>query len=297
MDTERLREFRVIVDAGSFKAAAAELGIAANVLSTRFSSFENSLGTKLIERSSHRFELTSAGRVLYKRADELLRNYASIITGMSNIHNSSFRSLKLQLCAQAMPMELGPYLDNYCRRYPNLFLGLYDENTCRIREGIISGEIDLSFAVGRKDDFKDIPGRMVINEFPRLKVHVPDDHRLAAKDEIRFRDLSGETFILYPKMRETFTRDLHKSLLDQSGIEYSIYEESHSPFFYDLLVPVGKGVSLWSWNFRSAPNSTLLTIKDPGYEVYMYMLYDPESSNPTVEHFVNGYIEFREGRK
>ena len=297
MDTERLREFRTIVEAGSFRNAAEELGIAPSVLSTRFRSFENSLGLNLIDRNAHLFELTSAGKILYRKSDELLRSYNGILTGMSNIHNTAFRSLKLQLCAQTMPMELGPFLDRYCREYPNLFLGLYDENTCRIYEGIRSGEIDIAFAVGRKDDFADFAGREVITEFPRLKVHVAEDHRLASKSEVWFRELSGETFILYPNMLESFTRDLHKSLLDQSGIDYTLYDESHSPYFYDLLVPVGKGISLWSWNLRSAPNTTLLTIRDPGYETYMYMLYNPGSSNPAVRNFTEGFLEFRKGRQ
>ena len=297
MDTDRLREFKVIADSGSFKEAASRLGVAPNVLSTRFRAFENSLGTTLIHRNAHSFELTSSGRVLYERSGELLRQYDAIINNMCSVRDSSYRRLKLQLCAQSMPVELGPYLDKYCRQYPSLFLGLYDENTCRIREGLQSGKIDIVFAVGRDTDFVDIPGRIRVHTFPKLKVHVPDDHPLASQRSIWFRELDGETFVLYPKMLEHFTRDLQKSILDKSGINYEIYDESHSPFFYDLLVPVGKGISLWSWNFRSAPNTSLLTIKDADYATYMYMLYDPDSSNPTVMHFIDGFLSFRESRK
>ena len=216
---------------------------------------------------------------------------------MQSIQGTSFLSLRLMLCAQTMAADLGPFLDRYSRRYPTLFLGLYDENTCTIREGLKSGEIDIAFAVGREEDFTDISGRMVLNVYPKMKVHVPNDHRLAKERRVRFCDLSGETFIPYPKMRETFTHDLHLSMLEQSGIHYHIYEEDCSPFFYDLLVPIGKGIRLWNWTDRLAPNSTLLTIEDPGYQTCLYLLYDTESENKTIEHFIHNFLEFRKERR
>lgn len=297
MDMDRLSEFLIIAEERSFKTAAKRLGVAPNVLSTRFGAFEKSLGTALFDRSAHRFELTESGRSLLKSAREILSSYENTLSSLRSVRGASFRSLRLQLCAQTMPAELGPFLDQYCRRYPTLFLDLYDENNCRIREGLRSGEIDVSFAVGRADDFEDISGRIVVNDFPMMKVHVPNDHRLAKKKDIRFQELSGETLILYPRMTDPFTRELQRSLLDQSGIDYRVYEENCSPFFHDLLVPVGRGIRLWNWNIRVAPNTTLLTIRDPGYETFLYMLYRQDSENETVSHFVNAFMDFRKERR
>lgn len=297
MDLDRLSEFIIIAEEGSFKSAAARLGVAPNVLSTRFRSFEQSLGAELFERDAHHFALTENGRSLLKHAKGLLDSYDKMRVSMQSIQGASFRSLRLMLCAQTMAADLGPFLDRYCRRYPTLFLGLYDENTCNIREGLQSGEIDIAFAVGRENDFTDISGRMALNEFPKMKVHVPNDHRLAKAHSVSFDELSGETFILYPKMRESFTRDLQFSMLEQSGIAYQIYDEDYSPFFYDLLVPVGKGIRLWNWTDRLAPNSKLITIRDAGYETCLYMLYHTDTENETVLHFIKSFTEFRKGRR
>lgn len=297
MDLDRLSEFMIIAEEKSFKSAAARLGVVPNVLSTRFRGFEQSLGAELFERDAHHFELTESGQSLMKHAKGLLDSYDKMRISMQSIQGASFRSLRLMLCAQTMAADLGPFLDRYCRRYPTLFLGLYDENTCDIREGLQSGEIDIAFAVGREDDFTDISGRVILNDYPKMKVHVPNDHRLAKAHSVSFSELSGETFILYPKMREPFTRDLQLSMLEQSGISYQIYEEDYSPFFYDLLVPVGKGIRLWNWADRLAPNSKLITIQDAGYEAYLYMLYHTDTENETVSHFIKGFTEFRKGRK
>lgn len=297
MDLERLSEFITLAEAGSIKSAAAELGLAPNVLSTRLKSFENSLGTTLIERNAHTFRLTDSGRILIKDARDILDSYGRAITSLSEIRGTSFKRLKIMLCAQTMPMDLGIYLDIYCREHSELFLGLYDENSCRIRSGLQSGAADIVFAIGRENDFEDIEGRIVLSSYPKMRVHIPNDHRLAGRRSIRFSELSGETFILYPNMTETHTRDLQYSMLEQAGIRFDIYQEDYSPFFYDLLVPIGCGVRPWNWTERQAPNSSLVTISDEGYETYMYMLFDPSGTNGTVGHFINSFLKFREERR
>ena len=297
MDLERLKEFTLIAEEKSFKTAAERMNLAPNVLSTRFSDFEKKLGVKLIERNAHHFGLTGRGKILFRHAKELLESYENLCVSMQRIQGNTFRSLRLMLCAQTMASELGPFLDRYCRNYPKMFLGLYDDNTCTIREGLQTGTIDIAFAVGRRHDFEDIPGKMIVGEFPEMKVHVPNDHRLAKARSIHFSDLNGETVILYPKMKESFTRDLQLSMLKQSGIDFRIYEEDSSPFFFDMLVPIGKGIRLWNWTDRMAPNTTLLTIDDPGYETCMFLLYNPQTENEAALHFIRAFLAFRGGRR
>lgn len=296
MDLHRLYEFTVIAEEGSFKSAAERLKVASNVLSTRFRGFENSVGTTLINRNAHKFELTQSGKTLLQKAPQMLDAYDRLRTSMDHIKGRTFKSLRIMLCGQMLPMELGPFLDLYCRQYPSMFLGMYDENRCMIREGLLSGEIDVAFAVGREGDFADISGRVLLHRFPKLKVHVPLDHRLAKRQKVTFKDLSGETFILFPRMQDPCIRDLQQSLLDQSGIKYRVYEDDGSPFFCDLLVPVGKGIRLWNWSEHLAPNTVMLTIDEKGYETCAYMLYNKEGVNEAAEHFIGKFLEFREGR-
>ena len=297
MDLERLSEFVALTEEGSFKQAAKRMELAPNVLSTRFAAFERSLGVKLIDRNAHSFELTEAGKHLQQDAKALLGSYEQTLVSMQSLGGASFRNLRLQLCAQTMASELGPFLDIYCRRHPTLFLDLYDENSCEIREGLHSGMVDISFAVGREGDFQDISGRVPINRFPKMRVHLPSDHRLARRQSLCFADLKEETFILYPNMRESWTRQLQLSMLEQAGIPFRVYEENCSPFFFDLLVPVGKGIRLWNWTDRTAPNSVLLTLEDDGYETFLYMLYDTQTENKTTLHFVERFLRFRKERR
>lgn len=297
MDLERLREFMVIAEEKSFKKAAVRLDIAPNVLSTRMRAFEDSLNTRLIRRAKNGVELTETGKAVLPNIYLLLRSYTHVTDSLHDLKNHTFHSLHLQFCSHLVASELGPYLDNFCRRHPQMALDIYDENECQIRGGLKAGKVDIAFVVCREHDFKDISGRIPLSYFPTMYVYLPVDHALANEKLIHFSDLSGETFILYPKMLESWTRDLQFSILEQSKIDYQIYEETTSPYFFDLLVPIGKGIRLWNWREEAAPNTVLVPLADKGYETYLYMLYDADTVNPAVALFINGFLEYRKNRK
>lgn len=296
MDLERLKEFIIITEEQSLKKAAERIGVSSSTLSARYSAFEKSLNVKLLDRNPHKLELTSAGKLFLKDAKDILRSYDKAVEYLHDENKEAYHSLRLMICSQVLAPELGPFLDIYCRRYPQMFLELYDENTCTITEGLTYGRTDIVFTIGRKEEYLDISGRLIITHFPEMNILVPTDHRLAAKPHVQFSDLSGETFILYPKMKEGCIRNLQLSILEQSGIEYGIYKETCSPYFYPLLVPIGKGIRLWNWTTHTQPNTKLIPVKDRGYDTYMYLLYNEQTKNKAAIDFINSFMNFRKER-
>lgn len=297
MDLKRLQEFVIVSEEGSFKKAADRLGIAPNVLSTRMHMFEKSLNTQLLKRVRNSLELTEAGKALLPNAEMLLKSYTHATDSLNDLKDHVFQSLHLQFCSHMMASELGPYLDIFCRRHPQLILDIYDENTCQIRGGLKTGKVDISFVICRKCDFEDISGRVALSYYPNMYIHLPVDHALANEKKVCFSDLSGETFILYHKMADPWIRNLQISILEQAKIDYQVYTESCSPLFQDLLVPIGKGIRLWNWREDIAPNTVLIPIIDKGYDTYLYMLYDTNTTNPAVIPFINGFLQFRSKKK
>src|SRR6187402_1836030 len=75
MDTRRLRYFVQIVDSGSITRAAAVSGVAQPALSQQLAILENDLMVRLLERSVSGVTPTAAGRILYARAQAILRQF------------------------------------------------------------------------------------------------------------------------------------------------------------------------------------------------------------------------------
>ncbi|MBO7739504.1 MAG: LysR family transcriptional regulator, partial [Oscillospiraceae bacterium] len=88
MDIGRIEEFAVLVQQGSFRLAAEELGISPALLSNHINLLEKRLGTKLLERSAHSLRLTEEGKRFLAEAKELSQEYRQMIDSIGSISES-----------------------------------------------------------------------------------------------------------------------------------------------------------------------------------------------------------------
>lgn len=68
-----LLEFVCVVEAGSFSAAARQLGMSKAYISQRVSQLEDRLGTRLLQRTTRKLSLTDSGKVYFRYAQEIVR--------------------------------------------------------------------------------------------------------------------------------------------------------------------------------------------------------------------------------
>ena len=72
MDLNRIAVFAQVVEAGSFTAAAAALGVRKSSVSRSVAALEEALGIRLLQRTTRRLSLTDAGAAYYARARDAL---------------------------------------------------------------------------------------------------------------------------------------------------------------------------------------------------------------------------------
>src|SRR5690554_8233443 len=73
MDTQALKAFIAVVEAGSFSAAADSLHLTQPAVTKRIQGLESQLGTPLFDRFQRRIVLTEAGRLLLPHAQAALQ--------------------------------------------------------------------------------------------------------------------------------------------------------------------------------------------------------------------------------
>ena len=76
LELDALRVFSAVVGAGSFSAAAKQLGRAQSAVSYIVRELEAKLGSNLFDRSGYRPRLTPAGQLLLPRIERLLQDAA-----------------------------------------------------------------------------------------------------------------------------------------------------------------------------------------------------------------------------
>ncbi|RSX52628.1 LysR family transcriptional regulator [Bifidobacterium callimiconis] len=195
MELKALRNFITVVDEEGVTAAADVLHVSQPTLSRQIKELENELGTTLFTRGtrSRTLELTSEGRLLYRRAKEITeladRTATEIavreeVTG--DIHISAAQSVVMRTVAKAM-VRLHD-------KHPRVRVHLHDGYGVNITERLNNGLADFGVLVQPTDmshyDFLPLPGGDPMGLLMRR------NHELATHDRITAGDIKGVPVIV-----------------------------------------------------------------------------------------------------
>lgn len=292
MDLDRLAEFVAIAQHGTLKQAADLLGITVAALSARLIRFEQHLGMPLFHRTGSTMVLTNSGKHLLPNALEILSQYRSIRQDIHRAQEHSYNKLRIAVTGSSLPLHLGPFLDKLILDHPDMQLELLDDSQYGIIDGLSSGAVDIYFApVLDKPDPRNLFRQFVGS--PGEYVVLPRTHPLADRSMISIRELDGECFILYPETAESAIRDFQLQNLRDSGIRYSLYESNTSVIFSKLLVPIGKGILLYTTHMMDLPpNTVCIPVTDLPHHASVCFFYHKTNSNPDVLAFARDYLAY-----
>ena len=163
-----METFVRIVEAGSLSAAAARMRATQPTVSRRLQALERSLGVRLLMRTTHTMRLTVDGERCFKRAKELLANWAAFEADLRGAQEEPEGLLRVSV-PHAFGQELfvGP-LARFLNDYPRVSVEwlLMDD----VRDFIGSG-IDCAIQVGEPNDAGVVAVRL--SEVPRFVVAAP----------------------------------------------------------------------------------------------------------------------------
>lgn len=291
MDLERLEEFVAIAEHGTLKEASSVLGLSVATLSARLIRFEEHLGIPLFQRTGNAMVLTDGGRHLLPNAMEILSQYQTIRQDMHRAKEHSYHKLRIAVTGFSLPLHLGPFLDVLILNHPHMQLELLDDSSCGIADGLSSGEVDLYFGPVLDEPIPKNLLRHTIGS-PGEFVLLPKSHPLADRSMISIRELDGECFIQYPQTAESAIRDFQLRNLRDSGIRHTIYDSGTSVLFSKLLVPIGKGLLLYTHTIDLPPNTVCIPVTDLPHHASLCFFCHRNSTNPDVAAFVKDYLAF-----
>lgn len=292
MDLNRLKEFAVTAKTMNIKNAADELKISPATLSARLRSFEKALGVPLFQHTGRVFTLTDAGTRLLPSALEIISDCSALTEGLQITSRHHYHRLRLAVAGGGLPLYLGPFLDQLNNRFPSLELDLMDDNQISIREGLMSGEVDVYFASVMEEYYLEGIEKCPV-AISNQYVLLPRQHLLSGRNAISIRELDGDCFILHPETKEPCIREFQLKNLNASGIRYSIYGGQTASSFSKLLVPIGKGLVLSpTLAMDLPPNTVCVSVSDLPYPATPCYFYRKDSENPDTLAFIRDYNAF-----
>ncbi|WP_199155118.1 LysR family transcriptional regulator [Chromobacterium sp. ASV23] len=145
--------FVAVVEAGSFSAAAAKLGLTKSAVSKRVQQLEAALNVRLLQRTTRSLSLTEAGERYYDRARgalALAREAEEVAAGLQGAPQGL---LRISVPMAFGRLHLSPLVPAFLRRYPDIQLDMAMDDRM---VDLVEGGYDLAVRIGN------LPGNSMV---------------------------------------------------------------------------------------------------------------------------------------
>src|SRR5215207_7373498 len=236
LDVRRMRVLLEVALQGSFSAAAESLSFTQSAVSQQIAALERETGTILVQRSARGVRLTEAGEALVRHTDTILARLSEAEAELEAI--AGLRGGRLRMAAfesagaTLMPLAIAAFRERHPAIELSMTLG---------EPQLKSGEADLALGFGSRHAADDGIERHFLIEDPMLLV-LPKQHPLAAKRNLRLKDLADEAWIGGPANCEC--NRLIYGACSRAGYDPRIAFETDDYAAVQGFVAAGVGVSL-----------------------------------------------------
>ena len=144
MELESLRIFRNVVDVGGFSKAVSRCHLSQPAISKQIQALENSLGQKLIARTTQTFELTPAGKLLYDRSEKILSEMEETKQLLKNVENKIQPTLRIGTTASIGISYFRGIFTNFTKHNPRCRLDVQSQVSPELIPKVEVRELDLA---------------------------------------------------------------------------------------------------------------------------------------------------------
>lgn len=152
----------MVIEAGSFAGAARKLGTSRSRISEQVTQLEQSLGVRLLQRTTRQLSLTSEGQSIYEYACELPKLLECVNSIASNLEPSG--TVSLAVTNDVAQSFVIPLLDEFHQAHPKIQLNLVISDT---RSNLIEDGLDLAIRTSFQENGS-LVARTLHREKPKI---------------------------------------------------------------------------------------------------------------------------------
>jgi DNA-binding transcriptional LysR family regulator len=237
-DINDLIAFRAVAELGNFRKAAESIHISQPAFSRRIDKLEQALGTKLLERTTRRVNLTTVGRDFHKQLRHILDALDVTLLNIRGVAATRMGEVTVACVPSAVNYFLSEVVKVFHERYPKTRVRIIDDSANKVLMAVAQGDADfgLNFTGSQENDIEFTP---ILEE--SFVAACRKDHPLAKRKSVRWADLVDHDYISVSK--ESGNRLLlEQALAGLARQPQSLYETHHGTTMIGL-VEAGLGVA------------------------------------------------------
>lgn len=235
----QLRAFQALARTGSFTLAAEALYITQSALSGLIKELEQTLGVRLVDRSTRRVHLTPIGERLQPQLDGVLQDLDAVLYRVNDqraLNTGVVRVATTQLLASTLVPEL---IAAFQQTHSAIEVKLVDVPTDAVMARVFAGEVELGIGPER-DPNSDVTSTPLFDG-PFMAV-CRTDHPFAKRRQLRWVELLPHPIIaLQGQFAERLVQDLR-----EAGLKEGFAPAAEAAYMGTVLsmVKAGLGVGL-----------------------------------------------------
>jgi DNA-binding transcriptional LysR family regulator len=206
VELRELRIFLVLADELHFGRTATRLGISQPGVSAAVRTIESRLGVKVLDRTSRRVRLTSAGEVLRSRLAPALAALEQALADTGDLSGAVNGLLRIGFVLTTEGPALSRLVTAFQEHYPACEVRLQEVETFDAYRGLRRGDIDVLCNWSAVDE-PDLTAGTTFAYYQRALAVAPS-HRLADRSTVSVEELADEEVALLPSTVPSAVYDL-----------------------------------------------------------------------------------------
>ncbi|MCM2472391.1 LysR family transcriptional regulator [Rhizobium sp. CG5] len=285
IEFRHLQYFTCVAEELHFSRAADRLGMAQAPLSQQIRQLEERLGTPLFRRTTRRVELTPAGEIFLRHAQEILGGIDRAVTHTRSISGEHSGTMSVGGVHVALSHVLPPIIGEFRKRYPAMTVDVQVLGTAKQLELLQSGKIQVAF-IRPTNPAGFLKTEHILHE--GFVAVLPRDHRLAQMSSLTVKDFAGEPLITYAPLVGASYYHAIMDALRRAGVYPVIVQEVSHTLAIGTLVAAGVGVAIApAWlAHNSSPYLVYRPLDDIPPEVELLVAWHAEEKSKIVLNFI-----------
>lgn len=289
MDLRQLKQFVVLAEELSFRAASERLFMAQPPLSVAIRKLEEEIGTRLFVRSSRGVRLTPAGQGALESARRCLEAAADVTVNARASVAGEVGTLRIGFSGSVTLRLLPRLVGAFSQRYPKVRLELREGTNLELLSLVEARTLDLGFVRVPTTRPPDVLFHLIESDV--FCVALPPGHPLAEQAALSLHDLDGEPFIGYTPSPVGGLHAAASLLLQRAGVAPRVTQEAVQVQTVIGLVASGLGLALVpaaNTPLQSSAGALFRPLQDlpPEATIGIALASHRRCENPAVQRFL-----------
>lgn len=282
---DNVQTFLALAQELNFRRTAERLNLDQSALTRRIQKLEQSLGFRLLERTTREVTLTQAGRRFHEANAHLLRGYAEAVEDARRIAEGKSGRLRVAYMAFAATELMPSAVARFSRAYPHIDVSLRYIATQGQKIALANDEVDIGYMIG-PFDHPDVRSIQLSSE--PLYVVTPRAHPLLQRSRIEVGDLADQDIILGDMRDWEEYRWRLNEMFSAEGVALRVALEASNTLAILGLVAAGLGITILPESLIGflGRNVEVRQIMTPSFRSRTILVWRRANASPLVQSFI-----------